>query len=234
MVAFLAPVVPIPCCRARFSRTLCTAILPTTRLSVAAVAKATVPIPPVVFVLGGPGSGKGTQCAKLKQDFDLAQVCVGDLLRREAASGTELGRKVAEIMQRGDIVPGHVTMGLLRAELTRLAGACEAVLIDGFPRAMDQAREFEDLVAKCCFVLFFQCEEQEMVRRILKRGETSGRADDNDEVVRKRLTTFLEKTMPVVDDYRNRGLVKEVDSGLGNPEEVYVHTKSIFQNVFTQ
>lgn len=233
MSAFLTPTIPSHMRWARFGRTVCTASSPKIRISLITSKASELPIPPVVFVLGGPGSGKGTQCAKLQHDFDLAQVCVGDLLRREAASETDLGRDVAEIMQRGDIVPGHVTMRLLRTELTSLADSCGAVLVDGFPRAMDQALQFEELIAECCFVLFFRCDEQEMVRRILKRGETSGRADDNEEVIRKRLRTFLEKTMPVVDDYRKRGLVQEIDSSSGSPDEIYVQTKTIFDNLFS-
>lgn len=192
------------------------------------------PFPPIVFVLGGPGSGKGTQCAKLKRDFNFEQVCVGDLLRREAARETPVGKRVAEIMQRGEIVPGDVTMKLLKAELSALASVCRGVLIDGFPRAMDQAEAFENMVATCWFVLYFRCEEKEMVYRLLKRGKTSGRSDDVVEVVKKRLRTFLEKTMPVIKHYRKRGLLREVDAGHGSPAEVYAQTKMVFDVAFAQ
>lgn len=190
-------------------------------------------VPPIVFVLGGPGSGKGTQCKKLMRDFDLVQVCVGDLLRREAACDSPLGKNIAEIMQRGEIVPGEVTMALLKAELAAVGGECNGVLIDGFPRAMDQARAFEDLVATCRFVLFFRCEQEKMIARLMKRGKTSGRADDNEVVVKRRLRTFIDKTMPVVEHYRERCLLKEVDSGAGNPEEVYQRTKGLFVDSFS-
>lgn len=190
-------------------------------------------VPPIVFVLGGPGSGKGTQCEKLQRDFDLVQVCVGDLLRREAASDSPLGKNIAEIMHRGEIVPGEVTMALLKAELVTLSGECSGILIDGFPRAMDQARAFEELVATCRFVLFFRCEPEEMIARLMKRGKTSGRADDTEVVAKRRLRTFIDKTMPVVEHYSERGLLKEVNSGAGNPEEVYQHTKELFVDAFS-
>lgn len=192
------------------------------------------PFPPIVFVLGGPGSGKGTQCAKLKRDFNFEQVCVGDLLRREAARETPLGKRVADIMQRGEIVPGEVTMKLLKAELSALASVCQGVLIDGFPRAMDQAEAFESMVATCWFVLYFRCDEKEMVYRLLRRGKTSGRSDDTVEVVKKRLRTFLEKTMPVIEHYRERGLLREVNAGNGNAKEVYARTKVVFDVAFAQ
>lgn len=190
--------------------------------------KSLVSVPRVVFVLGGPGSGKGTQCERLQRDFDFKQLCVGDLLRREAARDSPLGATVARTMQRGEIVPGEVTIALLKDELAALSGKYEGVLIDGFPRAMDQAVTFEEVIAACQLVLFFSCEEKDMIARLLKRAETSGRADDDEQVVKRRLRTFEKKTMPVVEYYRERGLLEEVNSGIGNPDEVYEHTKRVF------
>ncbi|CAN8062017.1 unnamed protein product [Agarophyton chilense] len=165
----------------------------------------------------------------LRRDFDLAQVCVGDLLREEAKNDTPLGHSIAGIMQRGDIVPGHVTMGLLRDELQKLAGTCDGILIDGFPRAMDQAKEFERVIAACEFVLFIKCSTTTMVERLLKRGTTSGRSDDVEEVVCRRLDTFQKKTMPVVEHYRNKGMLHVVESDVGDIEQVYQKTKQIFE-----
>ncbi len=184
----------------------------------------------MIFVLGGPGSGKGTQCARLSAEFDLAQVCVGDLLRREALSGSAVGKEVAETIGRGDIVPGEVTIGLLRNALLERA-SFGGVLVDGFPRAMDQALLFESAVTECEFVLFFKCGIEEMVSRLLKRGTTSGRADDNATVVQKRLQTYMEKTMPVVEYYRKKGLLREVDSNVGNADDVYTITRPLFEHV---
>lgn len=231
MRAFLAPCFPQRSTRSRARQKPLLCAITTNSPSSTRLCDSYV-LPPIVFVLGGPGSGKGTQCAKLKNDFDFEQVCVGDLLRREAARETRFGKSIAEIMQRGDIVPGEITMKLLKEELHSLVGRCSGILIDGFPRAMDQAKAFEDLVAACCFVLFFQCDESEMVMRLLRRGETSGRADDHAEVVRKRLRTFIEKTMPVVEYYRERGLLREVDSGNGDPDQVYLRTKELFHTKF--
>lgn len=167
----------------------------------------------------------------LLQDFDFVQVCVGDLLRREAAGEAPIGKTIAEIMQKGEIVPGEVTMTLLNDELAKFGGSCDCVLIDGFPRAMDQAHAFEELVATCEFVLYFNCDESVMIRRLSKRAETSGRADDNEEVVKRRLQTFTKTTMPVIDYYRRRGLLREVDSAIGTPDEVYEYTKDLFRTM---
>lgn len=185
-------------------------------------------------MLGGPGSGKGTQCKLLQKRFRLAQLCVGDLLRREAANDTDVGRNVAEIMQRGDIVPGHVTMSLLSRELSLLAGQCVAVLIDGFPRAMDQALQFEQLVATCEFVLYFKCDPSVMVERLRRRAQTSGRADDVEHVFRKRLDTFYNKTLPVIEHYRERNLLMEVDAAQGGVEQVFDTTAKIFEDLLRE
>lgn len=187
--------------------------------------------PAVVFVLGGPGSGKGTQCALIQQEFQLPQLCVGDLLRQEAKSNSQTGKSVAEIMQRGEIVPGHVTMSILRRELSLLAGSYSAVLIDGFPRAMDQALQFEQLVTLCEFVVFFRCDPPVMLQRLRHRAITSGRADDVEGVFRRRLETFHSTTMPVVEYYRERGLLREIDAQNGDLHDVFGRTKILFEDL---
>lgn len=189
-------------------------------------------LPPVIFVLGGPGSGKGTQCARLEAEFGLKQVCVGDLLRREAEKDTELGRGVADTIREGGIVPGKVTMRLLRDTLASQGTACKGVLIDGFPRAMDQALEFERLVTKCEFVIFFSCDEKELILRLMRRGKTSGREDDNIEVVEKRMRTYMRQTLPVVEYYRRKGLLREID-GARNPSDVYNATRALFEKALS-
>lgn len=190
--------------------------------------------PPVIFVLGGPGSGKGTQCALLKQKYPVAQLCVGELLRNEAKSDTHIGRSVSDIMQRGEIVPGHVTMSLLRRELSLLSPTCKAVLIDGFPRAMDQAKQFETMVTTCKFVLFFQCDPAVMIARLRKRAVTSGRADDSENVFNRRLNTFHTQTMPVIDHYQARGLLRKIDGETGDSNEVFQRTAKLFDHLFSK
>lgn len=183
-------------------------------------------VPPVIFVLGGPGSGKGTQCARLATEFGYAQVGMGELLRAEAASGTERGLLIADTMKRGAIVPAEITMKLLRDALRISA---PAVLLDGFPRTLAQAELFESSVAPCRFALYFHCDADEMKRRLLTRGETSGRDDDNARVINMRFDTYNRQTMPVVHYYRERGLLREVDSTVGGPEDVFEITKTMFE-----
>eukprot|EP01135_Chromosphaera_perkinsii_P000041 Nk52_evm20s16 gene=Nk52_evmTU20s16 len=163
----------------------------------------------IVFVLGGPGSGKGTQCEKIVHQYGFAHFSAGDLLRAEVESGSERGEMISNIMKNGELVPVEVTMGLLKDAILN-AGDAPGVLIDGFPRAVDQGQEFERLVCQCQFILFFECSEETMEARLLKRGETSGREDDNAETIRKRFTTFVEKSLPVIDYYGEK--VRKISS----------------------
>ncbi|KAG2501792.1 hypothetical protein HYH03_000292 [Edaphochlamys debaryana] len=176
----------------------------------------------IVFVLGGPGSGKGTQCDKIKADFECVHLSAGDLLRAEVASGSEVGKKCEYLMREGRLVPVAVTLNLLKKAMIESGG--KFFLIDGFPRALDQASQFEGTVMPCKTVLFFDCPEEEMEKRLLKRGETSGRSDDNAETIRKRFRTFLDQSLPVKDHYLAEGKCS-VLSAVPPPEEVYVGVK---------
>ncbi|KAI9290853.1 UMP-CMP kinase [Neoconidiobolus thromboides FSU 785] len=186
--------------------------------------------PFVIFVLGGPGAGKGTQCANLVRDFDFLHMSAGDLLRAEMArEGSESGELISNYIKEGKIVPMEITLKLIKEEMARYPG--KKVLVDGFPRKMDQAIGFEKEVAACKAVLYFACDEDTMLERLLKRGETSGRSDDNKESIVKRFQTFRETSYPVIEYYQKKGKVIEV-STLDTPEKVYEITKKEIQKLF--
>ena len=177
----------------------------------------------VLFVLGGPGAGKGTQCANLVRDYAFTHLSAGDLLRAEQdRPGSEFGDLIRDYIKNGLIVPQEVTIQLLENAMKSTAekGAKKKFLIDGFPRKMDQALKFEEIVCPSKFTLFFDCPEEVMQERLLKRGETSGRADDNAESIKKRFRTFVETSMPVVDMFDKQGRVVKVMATKG-PEDVY-------------
>ena len=178
----------------------------------------------IVFVLGGPGSGKGTQCERIVRDYGYKHLSAGDLLREEVASCSSLGTELQAIMKEGKLVPMEVTIGLLRKAMDK-SGASD-FLIDGFPRALDQALEFEKQVGMCSKVLFFDCPKDVMRERLLARGKTSGRADDNEETIVKRFDTFVNQSMPVIDHYRSRGgnVVASI-SAVPPPDAVYEAVK---------
>lgn len=178
----------------------------------------------VVYILGGPGSGKGTQSAHLVQDYGFTHMSAGDLLRAEQdRDGSEYGQLIKDYIKNGDIVPMEVTVKLLenamRDKLYQMeSGGRGRFLIDGFPRKMDQAVFFEDSVCPSRCTVFLDCPEDVMKERLLNRGKTSGRSDDNAESIKKRFKTFVETSMPVVDYFGTQNKVVKVSAAAGEGE----------------
>jgi len=200
----------------------------------------------VIFVLGGPGAGKGTESAALVEEYDFVHLSAGDLLRAEQArEGSQHGKLIAEYIREGLVVPMEVTVKLLEnamraalserhSETTPRPGWHHGkgrFLVDGFPRKMDQALKFDEEVCLSSFVLFFKCPEEVLLQRLLERGKTSGRADDNEESIKKRFKTFVETSMPVVDYYRKQRKVIEIDS-TPLPPEVHKAVKTVMDATF--
>ena len=187
----------------------------------------------VVFFLGGPGSGKGTQSANLVKDYGFVHLSAGDLLRAEQVrEGSQYGELIKTYIREGKIVPMEITVALLSNAMADSlasnpppAGTKSRFLIDGFPRKLDQAVFFEQTVCPSEVVLFLDCPEDVMESRLLKRGETSGREDDNAESIRKRFRTFVETSMPVVDNFESKDKVVKVKA-TGTIEEVYAEVKA--------
>lgn len=196
----------------------------------------------VFFVLGGPGAGKGTQCANLVNDFSFCHLSAGDLLRAEQhREGSEYGDMIRKYIREGQIVPMEVTVKLLenamRAALSEnrqgegWQDGKGRFLIDGFPRKMDQALKFDEDVCRSSMVLFFTTTEEEMLKRLLERGKTSGREDDNEESIRKRFRVYKEQTMPVIENYSKEGKVATIDA-TATVDEVHEKAKSVVTRVF--
>lgn len=205
---------------------------PSTNPQIAAPKKDTPTFSPsdvtVLFVLGGPGAGKGTQCANLVRDYNFTHLSAGDLLRAEQnREGSEFGDLIKEYIRDGKIVPMEVTVQLLENAMTEVVRSTKdgkgKFLIDGFPRQMDQAVKFEESVVPARYVLFFDCPEDVMEARLLNRGKTSGRADDNAESIKKRFKTFVDTSMPVVDYFEGQGRLLKV-SASNSPKDVYRDT----------
>jgi len=195
----------------------------------------------VIFVLGGPGAGKGTQCGRLVQDFNFSHLSAGDLLRAEQnREGSQYGDLIRTCIREGTIVPMEVTIKLLENAMTAALkektgeGWTEGrgrFLIDGFPRKMDQALKFEETVCVSSCVLYFSTTEEVMLKRLLERGKTSGREDDNVESIKKRFRTYKFDTMPVIEYYGSQGKLVEVDSS-GSVEEVHKLASAVVNDVF--
>lgn len=185
----------------------------------------------VIFVLGGPGSGKGTQCANLVKDYGFGHLSAGDLLREEQdREGSEFGELIKDYIKEGKIVPMEVTIQLLENAMKSKiqTDGVKMFLIDGFPRKLDQAHAFERSVVPSKFTLFFDCSEEVMQERLLNRGKTSGRSDDNIESIKKRFRTFVETSMPVVNEFEEQGRVVKVNAER-SPEDVYKDVQQKFK-----
>jgi len=159
---------------------------------------------PVIWVLGGPGCGKGTQCEQIVAKYGYTHLSSGDLLRDELKSGSDRAATLDEIMKKGDLVPLFVVLDLLaEAMIAKLAGS-KGFLIDGYPREVAQGQEFEREILPCSQILYFNVSDETMTARLLNRGKTSGRADDNEATIKLRLDTFHKHSKPVVEAYKEK------------------------------
>jgi adenylate kinase len=174
-----------------------------------------------VLLIGPPGSGKGTQGERLSERLGLEHIAAGDLLRAEVQAQTPLGRQVAGLMQRGELVPDAVILSLLMPKVLAAAEQ-NGYLLDGFPRSVEQAIEARALAERAGAapdaVIYLDAPRAELVRRIVSRAEIEDRADDNPETVSNRLQVFEEATRPLVEYYRERGLLHVVDANRGEDE----------------
>ncbi|XP_057376943.1 adenylate kinase isoenzyme 1-like [Daphnia carinata] len=173
---------------------------------------------PIIFIIGGPGSGKGTQCAKIVEKYGYTHLSSGDLLRDEVASGSERGKQLTDIMQRGELVPLDVVLDLLKEAMLSKLTSSKGFLIDGYPREVAQGIQFESEINPCALVIYFELSDDVMTARLMNRGLTSGRMDDNEETIRKRLDTFHKHSLPVVEHY---GSKCRTISAEAHPDEVF-------------
>lgn len=176
-----------------------------------------------LILFGPPGSGKGTQANLLVEKHGFLHISTGDMFRYELSNNTPLGEKARSYMDRGDLVPDEVTIAMLRKRVEDNPGV-SGIIFDGFPRTDPQAEALnelmEELDTQINALVLLDVTEQEVVRRILGRGATSGRADDlKEETIRTRYENFLNYTAPVYAYYENLGLAHRVD-GMQTPEEV--------------
>ena len=177
-----------------------------------------------LILFGPPGSGKGTQSEKLIAKFGLKHLSTGDLLRSEIANQTPLGVEAKKIMDKGQLVPDEVVIGMISSALDANPNA-KGFLFDGFPRTSAQAEALDKLLelkkTSIAIMLALNVSEEELVKRLMKRGETSGRSDDtNEHVIRARITEYRNKTEVVADYYNNFDKVVMV-KGEGTIDEIF-------------
>ena len=177
-----------------------------------------------LILFGPPGSGKGTQAAKLVDRYNLVHISTGDLFRFEMKNDTPLGVRAKEYMAKGELVPDEVTIGMLRNRVEELPDA-QGFIFDGFPRTIAQAEALDSLLEEkgtsVSGLIALEVPDQEIIDRILLRGETSGRPDDNDaDIIRNRIDVYRAETTQVYDYYARTDKSRTVD-GLGSIEEIF-------------
>jgi adenylate kinase len=180
--------------------------------------------PGVRFVLiGPPGSGKGTQASRLSERYGVPTVSFGEVFSAHKEEGTELGQKAGEHMDAGELVPDEIVVSMARERLAE-SDVANGFLLDGFPRTEPQAEELEKILADAGTPLdaavYLQVPDDVVVERIAQRSESEDRSDDDEKTVRNRLRVFSESTAPLLEYYRQRQLLVEVD-GAGSTDEVF-------------
>ncbi|XP_032530109.1 adenylate kinase isoenzyme 1 isoform X6 [Danaus plexippus] len=159
---------------------------------------------PIVWVLGGPGSGKGTQCEKIIAKYGFTHLSTGDLLRAEVKSGSERAKTLTAIMERGELVPNDIVLDLLKEAMVAKAGEARGFLIDGYPREKSQGIAFESAIAPVTVIIYFEASPETLTKRLLGRAVSSGRSDDNEDTIKLRLKTFLENNDQVLAQYPDK------------------------------
>lgn len=175
-----------------------------------------------MVLLGPPGAGKGTQAARISERLNIPAISTGDIFRKNIAEGTELGKAAKSYIDKGEYVPNEVTNGLVRDRL-HWDDAVEGFLLDGYPRTLDQVEELERMLdadgLSLDVAVEITADTEEIVKRLLKRATEQNRADDTEPVIRHRMEVYTAQTQPLVDVYRDMGLLVQVD-GIGDIDEV--------------
>uniref|UniRef100_A0A671U028 Adenylate kinase isoenzyme 5 n=1 Tax=Sparus aurata TaxID=8175 RepID=A0A671U028_SPAAU len=189
------------------------------------------PRPKVILVIGGPGSGKGTQCLKIAERYGFQYVSVGELLRKKMIHNATSNRKwslIAKIITNGELAPQETTITEIKQKIMKIPEA-SGIVIDGFPRDVGQALSFEDQICTPDLVVFLACTNHRLKERLQKRAEQHGRPDDNPKAIDRRLTNFKQNTIPLVKYFQERGLIVTLDADR-DEEEVFCDISMTLDN----
>lgn len=185
-----------------------------------------------LVLFGPPGAGKGTQAEFLIESFGLIHLSTGDLLRGEIAAGTKLGLEAKGFMDKGELVPDGVVIGMIKSKLEANPGT-KGFIFDGFPRTVDQAIALDKLLDENGTPVFgmmsLEVGKQELINRLLNRGKISGRADDQDQnIIENRINVYNEKTLPLINYYKSQGKHFGID-GMGTIDEIKLRLKEVIE-----
>ena len=176
-----------------------------------------------IVIFGAPGSGKGTQSDKLIEKYGLNHISTGDVLRSEIKKGTELGKTAQQYIDQGQLIPDDLMVSIL-ANVYDSFGDHKGVIFDGFPRTIPQAEALKQMLSergdKVAAMIELDVPEDELMKRLILRGQQSGRADDNEETIKKRLVVYHSQTQPLIQWYNQEGIHYHID-GLGELERIF-------------
>lgn len=186
-----------------------------------------------IVIFGAPGSGKGTQSTKISEKYCLEHISTGDMLRAEIKAKTEFGLKADSYISKGKLIPDEVMIGILD-DLMKKKNGVKGFIFDGFPRTLAQGKALDEMLQKydeeISAVLSLEVEEEELVSRILKRGEISGRTDDNRETVESRLNVYREQTEPLKNFYGDQGKLINI-AGQRSIDEIFNSIVSVIDSI---
>lgn len=177
-----------------------------------------------IVIFGAPGSGKGTQSDKMIAKYGFKHISTGDVLRNEIKNGTELGKTAKGYIDNGQLIPDDLMVNILASVYDSFGKEHEGVIFDGFPRTIPQAEALKKMLAerghKVAAMIELDVPEDELMKRLILRGKQSGRSDDNEETIKKRLTVYHNQTAPLIDWYEKGGIHHHIN-GLGELDRIF-------------
>lgn len=186
-----------------------------------------------IVIFGAPGSGKGTQSDKMIEKYGLNHISTGDVLRSEIKKGTELGKTAAGYIDKGQLIPDDLMVSIL-ASVYDSFGDHKGVIFDGFPRTIPQAEALKKMLDergdKVAAMIELDVPEDELMKRLLLRGQQSGRADDNEETIKKRLVVYHSQTQPLIEWYKQEGLHHHIN-GSGTLERIFKDIQEVIDSL---
>lgn len=189
-----------------------------------------------IVIFGAPGSGKGTQSENLIKKYHLAHISTGDVLRAERDSGSELGKLAESYMSKGQLIPDELMIDILASVFDQKtkSGDCNGVIFDGFPRTIPQGTALNEMLEergeKIAAVVSLDVPEEELITRLVKRGQETGRTDDNHETIKKRLDVYYNQTTPLKELYEKEGKLHSIE-GLNTVDNVFGQITEVIDKV---
>jgi len=186
-----------------------------------------------IVIFGAPGSGKGTQSDKMIEKYGLNHISTGDVLRSEIKKGTELGKTAASYIDKGNLIPDDLMISIL-AGVYDSFGDHKGVIFDGFPRTIPQAEALKKMLDergdKVAAMIELDVPEDELMKRLILRGQQSGRADDNEETIKKRLVVYHSQTQPLIEWYKKEGLHYHIN-GSGELDRIFADICKVIDGI---